>query len=71
MSDKVYKVSRVRIYHLPPRPGFAWHYVYDVHGPGCHKGGNSGDTMSWVRWLCKKLADGSPYTITCDWKEAK
>ena len=29
-TERVATISRTRIYPSRPRPGFAWHYVYDI-----------------------------------------
>ncbi len=64
-----YKIERTRVYHRRPvRFGNSW--LYTVTGPGCHPGGHHGDTVSWARDLCRRLAAGEPYRINETWKKS-
>jgi hypothetical protein len=60
-------VSRTKVYPRPARPGPAWKWIYTVAIPG-ESHTFSGDSLSWVLWLCKRKAPD--LRIVLDWDRA-
>jgi hypothetical protein len=58
-------VIREKTYPSKAHPGFAWKWTYTVTIPG-EQYSFSGDTLSWVRDLCKSKAPTLPIVLT--WK---